>query len=491
MVMAMAFKKRVSSIFNIRLRALAAFLLFAAAARLLAPQPALAEGGDAGRAEEKPALDAKAAVLVDSESGEVIFEQEADTPLFIGGTAAVMTALLAFEAAARGEISLDDSVTADAGAYFDIPAEAIAGGKNTRGILVGETLSLRSLLYCALIGSSSEACNIIAAHVAGGDIGAFVGRMNERALELGCKNTHFANAHGLPYGGNQYSTARELAAIAREAVKYEEFMEICNSVSIEIAATNLSDTRLVSNDNYLIRPDYPRYYYSYACGIKSSGSETDGYNLVSSVDVDGKYVVSVVLGARMTEAENGYYDIQSFVQTKRLFKWFFDNYSYRDIVNPIEPLVEVPVSFGEGADSVAARAKTGLSMFLPNDLDIKSAFKRNITVYSMREGAEPLRAPVREGTILGEMTVAYGDRLFGPFYLVANADVEVSKFELMKDKAARIFLSPWIQLGFWGFVLIIGLYLVFVIRYNAARARRRRAMAENENAVTTIPRKKP
>jgi D-alanyl-D-alanine carboxypeptidase len=98
-------------------------------------------------------------------------------------------------------------------------------------------------------------------------------------------------------------------------------MEICNSVSIEIAATNLSDTRLVSNDNYLIRPDYPRYYYSYACGIKSSGSETDGYNLVSSVDVDGKYVVSVVLGARMTEAENGYYDIQSFVR-KRLFKCF-------------------------------------------------------------------------------------------------------------------------------------------------------------------------
>jgi hypothetical protein len=67
----------------------------------------------------------------------------------------------------------------------------------------------------------------------------------------------------------------------------------------------------------------------------------------------------------------------------------------------------------------------------------------------------------------------------------------ISKFRDKKDKAARIFLSPWIQLGFWGFVLIIGLYLVFVIRYNAARARRRRAMAENENAVTTIPRKKP
>ncbi len=463
-------------------RALAALLVFA----LPLYAPALAAGGDGP---EKPELEAEAAILLDSGSGDVIFEQNADEPLYAGGLAAVMTALLAVEAADRGEASLTDKITAASDCYFDISA-AVLAGERTKAIAVGEELSLEDLLCCALLGSSAEACNIIAWHLSGGDIPAFIDEMNSRARELGCSDTVFANTHGLP-GGGQHSTARDLALIAREAVKHPELMEICDAVSVEIGATNLSDIRYISSDNYLIRPDYPRYYYSRACGIKSAGTESLGYGLISSASVEGNYVIAVVLGARLAAADGGYYDIQSFVQARKLFDWLFANYEYTEIVSPIKPVAEVPVELGLGADSVAVRPEKGCSMFVPKGLDLEGALSASMDIYSLREGAEPLKAPVRAGAALGEMTVSYGGRTLGPFKLVAVTDVEASKYEALKNAARELLAAPWVGLAFRVLLLAAALYVVLAVRYNIVRARRRRAFEErNESAVTTLPTKK-
>ena len=430
---------------------------------------------------ELPYLNAKAAVLMDAYSGEMLFSQNADTPLYVAGLTAMMTCLLAAEAVERGEIDYTDMVTASNTSHNDITADA-----SIQNIVPGETVRLDNLLYCALVGSASEACNIIGEYVAGGSAADFVASMNRRAVELGCTNTRFMNMHGLP-AENHYSTAHDMALIASEFVRHDKLMDISNTVSKEIPSTNYSDARYLSSGNYILRTDYTRYYYSYASGIKSSYTEEAGYCLASSVKTDDTYVVSIVLGCEMVEADDGYFDIQSFVQTKKLFKWFFENYSLRYVVNPIEPVAEVPLSMGDGLDTVVVCASDGLALFLPNEMDISQSFRRDIRIYSQEEAAEPLVAPVYRGQVLGEVTVTAVDgTVYGPYSLTANTDVEVSRYALMQARIRETLSSRWLKLTILIVVLIVALYIAFVIRYNVIRAKRRKALQEGRS----IPGKK-
>ena len=109
---------------------------------------------------------------------------------------------------------------------------------STAGIQPGETMTLGDLMYCAMLGSANEACNIIAVHISG-SLSAFVEDMNERAAELGCTGTHFTNTHGLP-DADHYTTARDFTLITREAMSHDLFFEISGTVSYTVPATNMS-----------------------------------------------------------------------------------------------------------------------------------------------------------------------------------------------------------------------------------------------------------
>ncbi len=450
-------------------------LVFLLAAALLsgAALPCLADG------EEAPEIDARAAVMMDAASGNVLYDLNGETPLYAAGLTVMMTALLAAEAVERGEIDYSDTVTATGSSHYDITEDA-----SIQNIVPGEDMPLQDLLACALIGGASEACNIIAEYV-GGSISSFIREMNARAEELGCTNTQFVNAHGLPNDSN-FSSAYDMALIAAQFVQHEELVELSNTVTKEIAATNVSGARKLTSNNYIIRSDYTRYYYSYACGIKASYTDDAGFCLASSMKTDGSYVVSIVLGCRVVEADNGFYDIQSFIQTRKLFQWFNARYSLRDIVSTIEPIVEIPVQLAEGTDTVVCCASKGLKLFLPNDLDIGKEYRREVTIYSQKEGAQPLTAPVAQGQVLGELTV-YGENggVYGPFPLVANTDVAVSRVELMRQRLGNLLHSSLFRTLFWGIVAIFVLYLAFVIRYRILRIRERRARRRERQAASS------
>ena len=122
---------------------------------------------------------------------------------------------------------------------------------STANIQPGEQMRYIDLLYCAMLASANEACNIIAACV-DGSVSAFVEHMNQRAAELGCEHTHFANATGL-HNSQHYTTAWDLYLITREALKHDKFMEICNSKSYTVPATNMTDKpRELHSTNFLI-----------------------------------------------------------------------------------------------------------------------------------------------------------------------------------------------------------------------------------------------
>ncbi len=419
--------------------------------------------------EEPPEIDAKAAILMDADSGNVLYSLNEDTPLFTAGLSVMMTALLAAEAAEREEVAYDDVVVASGASHSDITEDA-----SIQNIVPGEEMSLENLLACILVGGASEACNIVAEHV-GGSIPAFVRRMNARAAELGCTSTSFVNAHGLPADQN-YSTAYDMALIASQFVKHEKLIELANTVAKTIPATNVSGERNLSSTNYILRQDYTRYYYSYACGIKSSYTDDAGFCLASSMKTDGSYVVSIVLGCRILESDNGFYDIQSFIQTRRLFQWFNSRYSLRDVISTIEPITEIPVQLGEGTDTVVCCSSEALRLFLPTEMNIKENYKRVITIYSQEPGAEPLTAPVSRGQVLGELRVT-DDKggTYGPFTLVANTDVAVSRLELMRRRLSDLVKGKWFRRIFWIVVGIVALYAILVIRYRILRMKERRA----------------
>ena len=433
--------------------------------------------------EAPPVIDARAAVMMDAASGNVLYSLNADTPLYVAGLTVMMTALLAAEAVDRGEIAYTDMVTAYSSSHSDITSDA-----SIQNIVPGEEMPLKDLLTCALVGGASEACNIIGEYVSG-SLSRFISDMNLRAAELGCKSTSFVNAHGLP-NENHFSTAYDMALIAAAFVQHEELVEISNTVSAEIAATNLSGVRKLTNSNYILRQDYTRYYYSYACGIKTSYTDDAGYCLASSMKTDGSYVVSIVLGCKVMEADNGFYDIQSFIQTRRLFQWFNSCYSLRDVVSTLEPITEIPVRLAEGTDTVVCCASEGLKLFLPNDLDISKEYTRSIRVFSQQDGSEGLTAPIAKGQLLGELTVRASDgSVYGPFSLVANTDVAVSRIELMRQRLSVMVHSKGFRTIFLVAAIVIVLYIIFVIRYRVLRSRERRRQREARARETVSTRK--
>ena len=188
-------------------RFLALFLLLA----LLLPGSALAL--------EDPAPAATAALLVDADYDVVLYELNAHEKRYPASITKIMTALLTLEAVDRGELALTDMITAPEGIHNGLTADS-----STQNIKSGEQMSLLDLLYCTLVASANEACNVLANAVAGGTA-EFVALMNQRAAELGMTGTHYVNTHGL-HDDNHYTTAWDIYLLAREAMKNETFHRV-------------------------------------------------------------------------------------------------------------------------------------------------------------------------------------------------------------------------------------------------------------------------
>ncbi len=175
--------------------------------------------------EDAPAVSAPNVLVLDRGSGGVLWEKNADARVYPASTTKIMTALLAVEAVERGEIDADAPITAPAAAFSGLVADG-----STAGISAGEVLTLRQLLYCAMLSSANEACNILAHALAGG-VAEFAAKMTARAAELGCTGTSFTNAHGLP-DQNHYTTAADMGRIALEALRHPLFVEICSTAEV-------------------------------------------------------------------------------------------------------------------------------------------------------------------------------------------------------------------------------------------------------------------
>ena len=301
-------------------RFLSVFLLTCLLCALFTPQ---------ALALEDPDIRAKAAILVDGDSGTVLYDKNIHEELPMASITKVMSALLVLEAVDRGQLRMDQEVTAS-----QTSMKGMVEDGSTADIQVGETLTVEQLLYCMLVISANETCNILGEAVSG-TVDAFVEKMNQRAQELGCENTHFA--------------------ITREAMKHDVFMTIVNTKAYTVPATNMTDKeRELHSTNALISNwRMTGYLYSGAQGIKTGTTDAAGHCLVSSAIRGSRTLISVVLGCEEVKTETGGSRVESFTETARLFDWGFDNFSDRTVLEENELICEVPVALSNEVATVA------------------------------------------------------------------------------------------------------------------------------------------
>jgi len=419
-------------------------------------------------AQEEYEAQAEAALLVEAATGEILYEKNMHRRQYPASITKVMTSLLVLEAVERGELSLSDSVSASSSALKGLPHDG-----SSAGIKVGEVLSVEQLLNCMLIVSANEACNILAEAVTG-DIASFVERMNERAKELGCENTHFVNTNGL-HDEEHYTSAYDIWLIARACMEYDLFLSICGSKSAEIPATNLSDARTLHSTNALIS-NWNRigYLYRYAKGLKTGSTSEAGFCLLSLAEKDGRKLVSVVLGAEQLPRESdGKMRIMSFDETARLFDHGFDNFSRKKLISTDEAICEVTVNLSSEANYVVAHPAHVLERMLPNDLS-PDELERSITLH-----AESVDAPIAAGDELGEITLSYDGTVYGTVPLLALSDVSASWILVAKRSIGEFFARPLARI----ILLVLVVLLVLIIVLRARRASRRRHRRKRYSAA--------
>lgn len=355
-------------------------------------------------ADGAPPLTAQAAILIDASNGNVLYEKNSEKIMFPASTTKIMTAIVALDAVANEEISLQQPLTLSQAAYdsLDIDGSSIA-------LKVGEQMSLEGLLQGLLIASGNDAAVCIAEGISG-STDAFVERMNKKAAEFKLENTHFVNPHGL-HDANHYTTAADMAKIAREAMKNETFQSIVECAHIYLPETNMAEKRYFINTNNLVSlMRYPYYFYDKATGIKTGSTDEAGYCLVSSAEDNGKSVISVIFKTDDLSISHN--------ESKALLEYGLKDFSLKRLAQKDDILGEVKVKqASDGTDHILLCAEKNYEVLLGKKDD-----ESNVEV--KLEIPEKVYAPIHVGQVIGKARFIYDGKDLGAVNLVSNVEIK-------------------------------------------------------------------
>ncbi|WP_432629296.1 serine hydrolase [Brotaphodocola sp.] len=253
---------------------------------------------------KEPTVSAQGAVLMDAATGQVLFGKNQDQQFYPASITKVMTALLVLE-----HCNLSDVVT-----FSKTATTNLESGATSLGIAEGDQLTVEQCLYGLLLKSANEIGNGLAEHVSG-SVSAFADLMNQRAVQLGCKNTHFANPHGLNNSTHK-TTAYDMALIMRAAVQNETFRKIDTTTSYNFPATKNSGARTITMGHKMMYPTDTRYYAG-IIGGKTGYTSLAGNTLVTAVERNGARLIAVVLKSAGTH----------YTDTKAMLDYGFENYT--------------------------------------------------------------------------------------------------------------------------------------------------------------------
>ena len=387
--------------------------------------------------EGNPNVYAPSVILMDQDSGKILYEKNAHEQRFPASTTKLLTAILTVE-----NCNLDDIVKVSYNAVMSVPYSY-----SNAALKVDEELTVNELLHALLIPSANDAANALAEHISG-SVESFANMMNTKAKEIGCENTHFVNANGI-HNESHYSTAYDLCLIAKYASQYDTIKQIACKTTYTLPTTNkyTKEDRILDATNCLLKTSYPKYYYENANGLKTGYTTEAKDCIIATATKDNKNLICVVLGANKNE--NGI--AEKYLDCKELFNYGFNNYTKKTFVEKGDIVDTINVK-GSSLNTrfLELEAESNISVLNKNS-DNNYEYKPQIIL------KHDLSAPINAGEIVG--TVSYEvDGITYSSNLIAKNNVEKSSIIMIVFRILLIIL-----------ILLILYYALNATRNNKGR----------------------
>lgn len=415
---------------------------------------------------------AQAAFAFEVNTETVIYSYNPDVRLYPGSLAKIMTALIAIE-----EGDMDQKVTFSTKWNNTLPGQAI-----TCDLKEGEETTLGILVYWMMLYSANDAAMNIAG-IIGGSQEAFVEKMNQRAAQIGCTDTHFTNAHGLD-DPEQYTTARDMVKIVLEATKNETFCTVFGEDEYVMPATNKVDKeREITSDNYLIyQLILPQFHREEVTGGKTSSTGGAGSSLICTAEKNDMKLICLVMGAERQSVDGKVSYYGNFEEMFDLLDFAENGFRISRVLYPDMALNQFPVSGGEC--EVVGYPDVSVNSVLPINCSLDNLILR----YTVEGGG--LTAPIAAGQKIATVQVWYRTSCIteaqviamNPVRSIVNSGVTINSVASRDDSNIGSFLK------FLGIVVLaaaipFGIYLVINhMRRLAGRRRKLRRMASRRRS---------
>ena len=342
----------------------------------------------------KLAENAKSAILIEASTGEILFEKNADERLVPASMTKMMSMLVIIEAIENGDLKWNQEI--------QVSENASSMGGSQILLETGEKMSVRDLFKGVAIASGNDAVVALAEAVAGTE-DAFVQKMNDKAKELGLKNTNFKNPHGLDTA-NHYSSARDMSLIAKELVKHEKVLEF-TSVYEDYLRENTDRKIWLVNTNKLVR------FYDGVDGLKTGFTEGAGYCLTATAKKDGMRVIAVVMGEADSKTRNQ--------EVSEMLDYAFAQYKLENLLEDGYSLGEYKVYNGK-AEFVTVIPKDGATILR------KKGEKSSKATYEA--DVYELKAPLKKGDVVGSLKIKEDGKVIRKVKLTVDKNVKKANY---------------------------------------------------------------
>lgn len=411
-----------------------------------------------------------AVVVYNVDGGQILYSKRGNEKLSPTAATKLLTMMVVYDIFKENNIDFKTEITVDAGALINIGQR---GDKSAPflDLRAGEVYKAEDLIGATLIANMNDACNILAYYCATtllkSNMEAFVARMNQKAAEIGAKDSTFKNAVGLVEDG-MTTTPEDVARIAGAFYKYNDLLLLNNRPKMTFNSKSTIHTKNYLLSDFLIKD----YKNKFAIGLMAGQrSDTDGYCLITATEKDGLAYIIVVMeasgeirgtdGSRSFGAGNAYDDV------KVLLDWTRKSFAFQKLVSENEMISELKVEMGKNYDYVAVVPQNKVELLVNKAVDL-SKVERQITfdssiVYESGEESKvhTVKAPVMKGQVVGTLTFTYNGTIIGSVNLITQNTVDESKLMTTANSIKDFLFGNTMKVILIIFALIIVAYTLF------------------------------
>ena len=394
-----------------------------------------------------PALTAPAGYVVNRDTNIVVYEKNSETQLSAASLTKMMTTLLLLE---NYQDQLD-SISLTAPSYiYDLIWEQSTNA-STADIRRGETQSLRNLLYAMLLPSGNEAAYIVADYMGGGSIDNFVAMMNDEAKAVGCTGTTIVDPCGL--NPNNITTARDAYLILRALTAYDVFATVIATPSYDMGTNDrytTPGTYIIQNTDKLVTNS--SYHRDYTRGGKT-GSLGEWQNFAGWHSQNGESYISVLLNVPYDADPEGMRP--ALAETGTIMDWVFDTYTIAPALDTTQPITEVRVAYSTQTDTVMLYPADNMMTLLP------AAGGAALTepVFNV---PDELAAPIKQGDVVGTVTLTIQGEVIGTADLIAGSDVSRNQVLYTLSRVSLFFSSTYFKVVIALTLFVVGCYGIYI-----------------------------